>query len=107
MDAGEGSVDGALREVHEELGISVSKDEIEYFISFKREKGFVDVWLIQKDIDISDITIQEEEVADVKWASLKEIKQLIDDDLFVHSVNLYFKMFEKLLKKCHNITMEK
>lgn len=107
VDAGESSVDGALREVREELGINVSKDEIEYFISFKREKGFVDVWLIQKDIDISDIIIQEEEVADVKWASLKEIKQLIDDDLFVHSVNLYFKMFVKLLKKCHNITMEK
>ena len=39
VDAGESSVEGALREVHEELGINVSKDEIEYFISFKREKG--------------------------------------------------------------------
>lgn len=106
VDAGESSLEGAIREVKEELGILTSKDEIEFFISFKREKGFVDVWLIKKDIDIKDISLQKEEVSTAKWVSLKELKQLIDNDEFVPSVKLYFELFARLLKKCHNITME-
>ena len=107
VDMGESSIDGAIREVYEELGVLLSKDEFEFFMSFKRKKGFVDVWFVKKDIDINDMILQREEVADVKWVSLKEINKLINDGKFVRSVNLYFDFFAKLLEKYHNITMEK
>ena len=99
----ESSLNGAIREVKEELGIDVFDDEIEYLLSFKREKGFVDVWLIKKDILIEEIVLQKEEVSEVKWVNLKELKELMKKGEVVVSLDLYFDLFIKLLKKCHNL----
>lgn len=58
VDAGESSLEGAMREVNEELGIEVLPEDVEYLISFKREKGFVDVWLLKSDINEDDLKLQ-------------------------------------------------
>ncbi|MBQ8299620.1 MAG: NUDIX domain-containing protein [Clostridia bacterium] len=104
VDANETSLDGAMREIKEELGVEISKDEIEYLLSFKREKGFVDIWLVKKNIAIEELVLQPEEVSEARWVSLKELKMLIENDEMVKSVNLYLDIFEKLLKKCHNVS---
>lgn len=103
VDADETSLEGAKREIKEELGIDVRDEEIEYLLSFKREKGFVDVWLVKKDVSIDDVVIQKEEVVDVKWVSVKEAKELLEKGEMVQSINLYIDIFMKLLEKYHNI----
>lgn len=103
VDTGETSISGAIRETKEELGISIDIDKIELLLSFKREHGFVDVWLIKDDIDIKDVVLQEKEVSKIKWVSIEELKHLIDTEQFVKSVELYYELFVKLLKKCHNV----
>lgn len=100
VDLGEISVDGALREVKEELDIDSSKDEIELILTFKREHDFVDVWLLKKDVDIKDVAIQEEEVSEAKYVSFDELEEMIRNGEFVPAVNLYFDTFKALLKKC-------
>ncbi len=102
VDAGESSLEGAMREVNEELGIEVLPENMEYLISFKREKGFVDVWLLKSDINEDDLKLQKEEVDMVKWVSLDELEDIISSGNFVPSVNLYYELFTRLLKKCHN-----
>lgn len=105
VDAGETSLIGAIREVREELGIAVNDNEIEYLLSFKREKGFVDVWLIKKDIELEELVLLKEEVIDAKWVTLAEIKKMLENGEMVVSIYLYLDLFEKLIKKCHNINL--
>ena len=87
----------ALRECKEELGISFKTENIEFILSFKRKNDFVDVWLIKQDINISDIVLQEEEVSDVKWATLDEIRDLMRLGKLAKSINVYFDMFLELI----------
>lgn len=103
VDANETSIEGAIREAKEELGIDVDKNKIELLLSFKREHGFVDVWLIKDDININDLLLQKSEVSEVRWVSIKELKYLIDSEQFVKSIELYYDLFKKLLEKCYNI----
>lgn len=103
VKANETSLEGAIREVKEELGVNVDNDEIEYLLSFKREKGFVDVWLVKKDIRLEELVIQKEEVSETKWVSLEELMGLIEKGETVTSLNLYFELLVNLLKKCHSI----
>lgn len=97
VDEGETTLQAALRECNEELGISIDLNNIELILSFKRKFDFVDVWLVKQDIDISDIVLQEEEVSDVKWASIDEIRELMKTDKLAKSIEIYFDMFINLI----------
>lgn len=103
VDTDETSLEGAIREIKEELGIDINESEMEYLLSFKREKGFVDVWLLRKDIPLEKIILQDEEVSEIKWVSLNELSELIEKGEMVKSLSLYFELFKKLLKKCYNV----
>lgn len=97
VDEGETTLQAALRECNEELGISIDLNNIELILSFKRKFDFVDVWLVKQDIDISDIVLQEEEVSDVKWASIDKIRELMKTDKLAKSIEIYFNMFINLI----------
>ena len=45
--------------------------------------GLGDVFVIEEDIDIADVTLQEEEVQAVRWATENEILSMIDNDTFI------------------------
>jgi len=86
---GENSIDGAVREVNEELGLTVDKEKLTLFTSYKRElyKDFVDVYIYKNDIDVSKLTLQKDEVCDVKWATEDEISQMILSGEFINTNN--------------------
>ena len=86
---GENSIDGAVREVKEELGLTVDKEKLTLFTSYKRElyKDFVDVYIYKNDIDVSKLTLQKDEVCDVKWATKDEISQMILSGEFINTDN--------------------
>lgn len=97
VDAGETPLDGALRECKEELGITIPFDNIELMLSFKRNFDFVDVWLVKQDINLDDIVLQEDEVADVKWCTIDEIRDMQKNGKLANSIDIYFDMFINLL----------
>ncbi|CUO05297.1 NUDIX domain-containing protein [Hungatella hathewayi] len=73
--SGEDSLGGALREVNEELGIILNPKDGKRISRICREqtRDLYDVWVFYKDVDISDITLQETEVVDVKWVTDEEL----------------------------------
>ena len=103
VDSGETSLQGAIRELGEELGMIVKDKEMDFIISFKREHVFVDVWLIKKDISVSDLKLQEEEVSEVKWVSIEELTEMIRNNEFVKSIKLSYELFLHILEKCYDI----
>lgn len=54
------SLNGAMREVNEELGIMLNpfKAEMIYHTRKEEVQDFYDVWLFHADIDISEINIE-------------------------------------------------
>lgn len=87
--AGEDSLSGALREVREELGVSLNPARGQLFCSARREKptwenpGFLDVWVFRHDCDISALRLQPEEACDAMWATVGDIRAMIADGRFV------------------------
>ena len=99
--AGESSLDGGIREVKEELGINLEKEDMELLITFRREHDFVDVWVVKNNAEIEDLTIQKEEVEKVKWVSIEEMEKMIKAGVCVPAISLYFDLLKKLMYKCY------
>ena len=99
VDLGEKSYEGAIREVKEELGILALKENVELLLSFKREKDFVDVWLVRQNVDIKSVVIQEDEVCEAKFVDFDKLEHMVMNGEFVPAVDLYFSTFKKLLIK--------
>ena len=91
--AGENSLQGILTEVQEELGIKIENPVL--FKQANAEDVICDLYYIKKNIDISEITIQEEEVTDVRWASIDEINKLMKEGNFKQG---HYMMFQDCLE---------
>ena len=97
VDSGETPLQGALRECKEELGIDIPKSNIELILSFKRKYDFVDIWLVKLDIALNDLVLQTEEVADAKWCTIDEIRDMQKNGELAPSIDIYLDMFINLL----------
>jgi 8-oxo-dGTP pyrophosphatase MutT (NUDIX family) len=75
--AGENSKQGAVRELFEETGIVVSQEELFFLGTQEKRNAFVDMFMIQKDIQRSDIRLQAGETVDAKWVTLAELDEMI------------------------------
>lgn len=73
----------AEREVQEEIGIRLDLNGIRPSLTLNFENGFDDYYLLNRDVELSDLSLQYEEVKEVRWASCEEILAMIDDDCFI------------------------
>jgi isopentenyldiphosphate isomerase len=74
---GETSREAMLREIHEELGIKVHDITFIKRVLWEKYNHFFDIYVLCKDIDISNLTLQKSEVADIKYISKNEMLELI------------------------------
>lgn len=85
--AGESSLDGAIREAEEELGVDLRNAPVTLFASGIRQyrslPDFNDIWLFEFDCDIDDVTLCEGETCDAKWATPQQIREMITNKEFV------------------------
>lgn len=91
--SGESSIQGMVTEIQEEIGLTIKPQELELIYSGREDNChvFFDIYYTKKDFDISDLVLQKEEVDFVEWASIKRIKELINDGLFLknHAEEVY------------------
>ena len=97
--SGESSLEGIVTEIQEELGQTVNQNELTLFKTIMTEDDFVDLYYMNKDIDINDVVLQEEEVEDAKWATREEIEQLIEEDKFSKSHEEFYRHCLEFLEK--------
>ena len=87
VSAGEDDLTGAKREVREELGLDIPENKFIHIGTVKKStdepgyknREFNPIYIIKKDIDLLDITLQLSEVSDVKYISIAELKKHIDN----------------------------
>lgn len=87
--AGEASVDAAVRETKEELGLTIDKEELQFIKSLKTEidsetkmpvRVIRDIYLLNKEINLATLSLQEEEVAKVQWIRIKTFIEAIKNN---------------------------
>ena len=95
--SGDNSLKTALKEVKEELGIDLEPTKGQCLFRIKKENGetpnFLDVWLFEEDIDISQIVFQQDETCDAKWVTKNEILEMIEKGDFVDTYSYLDKIF--------------
>lgn len=93
---GDSSQVAAERELEEELGIYLNLEELRPHFTINFERGFDDIYLVEKEINLEDVKLQEEEVKDVKWATREEIIEMIRSGEFIPyyegMIHLLFEM---------------
>lgn len=86
--AGELGYQAGIREAKEELGVDLKRDELEFIGATTSEniqkdiinRHYNEYYIVHKDINLNDITIQEDEVQDVKWFNVEELKKRVDNN---------------------------
>lgn len=76
--SGETPIEGIISEVKEELGLDFSNEKFIEYDSGCDGKDCYKMYYINKDIDLNDITIQKEELSEVKWFTMDELKKMVE-----------------------------
>lgn len=99
VKSGQTSYEAILAEVEEELGLDISHEDVKMVDSYIFGVAFMDVYYLNKDINISDLKLQDDEVESVEWFTVDKIKELINEGK-VRKGNI--KAFESILDYLEN-----
>ncbi len=108
IDAGHTSIETALHELHEEVGLEVSPNDLEFvgtiidqfemYGGATKNNEFDDVYIVWKDVQIDDLKINPNEVELLEWFDAMEYLQrgINDDPAIVHRPKEYHLLYTYL-----------
>ena len=95
---GENSLQGAIRETKEEVGIDLTDLEgkivytkIRKTIKGKKCNDIMDVWLFKYNGEVELEKATTDEVSDFKWMRKEEIKEYFENNKLVPTLNYFFE----------------
>jgi isopentenyldiphosphate isomerase len=107
LSAGEGSVQAALRETREEIGLILQADDLRYQFTVTQEqvlnngtyidREFHDVYFVKQNVDVATLSFDDGEVDEVRPVGLRELRRWLEEarpDLVPHP-NEYAIHFQK------------
>jgi isopentenyl-diphosphate delta-isomerase len=110
ISAGEKPIISAIREVQEEIGLSIKQHNLHYIGTSKKRiqhnTNFIDselhhIYMCKIDFDIKSLKIQTEEVSEIKSIELQSFIKTVNSnkDNFVPHGNNYYKFIFNAIKK--------
>ena len=65
------------------MGFEPALEGVRPALTVNFSRGFDDLYLIERDVDVQNLRLQADEVMDVRWAACEEVLQMIDADAFI------------------------
>lgn len=95
--AGETSREAAEREVLEELGVRLSLEGVRPSVTVTFAEGFDDWYVVKRGLELTELTLQEEEVQAARYANLEEVLAMIDAGTFIsyHKGMMEYLFFQR------------
>lgn len=88
-------IEGIITEVKEELGIDISNEKIIEFSNGCDGTDCYKMYYCKLDLDITNLNIQKDELTEVKWFSIEELRNMV----FKKELNKnQIQFFEKCIK---------
>ncbi len=95
--SGETPIEGIITEVKEELGLDFSNEKFIEYDSGCDGKDCYKMYFVTKDIDINDISIQKEELSEVRWFSMEELQHMVEHkELNDNQISCFVKVCDYL-----------
>jgi len=106
ISTGEDSETAVIRELSEEIGLELEEKDFEYLFTaiLRQNDGTIinneynDIYLVHINVDINNLKLQKEEVAEVKFMHYKELEELVNnrhEDILM-KYEEYKRLFEVL-----------
>lgn len=113
LSAGDDSLEGALRELKEELNLDIKPEELHFIKTLKEStkytetfinNEFNDLYVLRTNKRIEDMKFQEEEISEIMYIPYKKFKEMIKNrqpDLLMREkeFKILFNMFDKEFDK--------
>lgn len=111
--SGDKPLEGALRELKEELNLDVTIEDLKYITTLKRspkhDNGFIDneyddLYLLRINKKIDELTFQKEEISEILFVPYQEFKKMVSDkreDLVIYPDE--YKILFEILDKEENL----
>ena len=97
VSSGETSKQAAVREILEEVGISINEKELEHILTYRDIEKIKENYIEKKEkIELNDIKMQESEVEQVKLCNLKEFNEIVLNENIMKRDELYKKIIKYL-----------
>jgi len=86
LSAGDSSLEGAVRELKEELGLEVKPEELQFVKTIKNSSKyksdfinneFDDFYILRTDKGIEDMKYQEDEISEIFFVSYEKFKEMV------------------------------
>lgn len=95
INSGETPIESIKREVYEEIGVDISKDEVVELGYLLYDMPIRFMFYLKKNIDVNELVLQDEEVESIQYMKIDEIKKLINKGMMLES---HARIFDKVLE---------
>lgn len=97
--AGETSVEGAIRETVEEIGLKFKEEDLKLIKTDIRDhfNDIFDAYIVRANPKIEDLTYQEGEVVDSKWVTKKEYDEMFEKGEVVDTLGYFITLYNDVL----------
>ncbi|ADG71826.1 MULTISPECIES: NUDIX hydrolase [Brachyspira] len=95
---GESSIEGAIREIKEEIGLSFEKEEGIFLTSFilERSKTIIDAFMFRRDVKLENLILQENEVSEAMIVDREKYFEMCKNKKIVSSIRYFYDIYDKL-----------
>ena len=102
IKAGETSLQGILREMREEIGLTFTEKDAIFLKEIRKDKvppDFKDIWLFKKDVNLEELKFTDGEVIDAKWVTIEEFSKIKENKEAVSTIDLGMEEYKLALEK--------
>ncbi|MBO7504768.1 hypothetical protein J6T66_01040 [bacterium] len=83
------------------MGVKTKEEDYKFICEYIVDKSWeiAQIYLLKLDVDIDDFKLQKEEVAEVKWLTYNDFKELFYSEDFVEHSDEYREFTLKILRE--------